>query len=54
MVGSTFSSSNVHEIIEHVGMLVINLELAREGLLSYIENIDTSQSHLEYKGYSCH
>ena len=41
-------------VAKHVGKLVINLELAKEWLLSYVENVDTSQSHLEYKGYSCH
>jgi len=32
-------------------MLVINLELVGKKLLSHIENLDTSQSLLDYKGY---
>jgi hypothetical protein len=37
-----------------MGMPIINPELARKGLLSHIENLDTFQSHLDCKGYSCH
>ena len=37
-----------------MGISVINLELAGERLLSYIKNLDTFQSHLDCKGYSCH
>jgi hypothetical protein len=40
--------------VEHVRMLVINPELVEDELLSYIENLDNSQSHLDCKGYSCH
>jgi hypothetical protein len=36
------------------GIPIINLELAGEGLLSHIKNLDTSQSHLDCRGYSCH
>jgi hypothetical protein len=36
------------------GIPIINLELAGEGFLSHIKNLDTSQSHLDCRGYSCH
>jgi len=36
-----------------MGMLDINLELVGEGLLSHIENLDTSRSLLHFKDYSC-
>jgi len=36
-------------------MLIINPKLVGELTLSHIEkNLDTSQSHLDCKGYSCH
>jgi len=38
----------------HVGIPVTNPELARERLSWHIKNLDTSQSHLDYRGYSCH
>jgi hypothetical protein len=37
-----------------VGILVINPELTGKGLLSHKKNLDSSQSHLDYRGYSCH
>jgi hypothetical protein len=38
----------------HVGILVTNPELARKRLSLYIKNLDTSQSCLDCRGYSCH
>jgi hypothetical protein len=35
-------------------ILVINLELVGERFFSHIENLDTFQSYLDCKGYSCH
>jgi len=37
-----------------VGIPVTNPELAEERLSWHIKNLDTSQSHLDCKGYSCH
>ena len=28
--------------------------IGKEGLLLHTKNLDTSQSHLDYRGYSCH
>jgi len=33
---------------------IINPELAGEGLMSHIKNLDTSQSHVDCRGYLCH
>jgi hypothetical protein len=40
--------------VEHMSMLVINLELTGKELFSDIENLNTSQSHIDFKWYSCH
>ena len=36
-----------------MGILVVNLELARKWLLSHTKNLDTSHWYLDYRGYSC-
>jgi len=38
----------------HVGIPVTNSELAWERISWYIRNLDTSQSHLDCRSYSCH
>jgi hypothetical protein len=38
----------------NVGIPATNPELVRKGLSWHIKNLDTSQSHINCKGYSCH
>ena len=38
----------------HVGIPITNLELVEGRLSWHIKNLDTSQSHLDCRGYSCH
>ena len=38
----------------HVGIPVTNPELTWERISWHIRNLDTSQSHLDCRGYSCH
>jgi hypothetical protein len=38
----------------HVGIPIANSELAWERLSWHIKNLDTSQSRLDCRGYSCH
>ena len=64
VVGSTSSASNVHEAendnINPYRNMVVDAMRMNQGNVSQcpiIEeepNLDTSQSHLDYKGYSCH
>jgi len=35
-------------------ILITNSKVVGKGLLSHIKNLDTSQSHLNYRGYSYH
>jgi len=37
--------------VEHVGILIINLDLAGERLLLHTENLETFQSHLDCRGF---
>jgi hypothetical protein len=39
---------------KHVGISVTNLELVEGRLSWHIKYLDTSQSHLDCRGYSCH